>query len=474
MRVESQRMGAGPAASRARSCRARRLAILLAGMVLAAGVPPAAASEAAVARLRAAIDAAVAPYLAATDFMGVVAVERDGQPPLVLTYGRASVELDVPHRPDGSFRIGSVSKQFTAAAVLLLEQEGRLTTGDRVARHLPEFRHGAAITIEQLLTHTAGVADIYSLPSFGRTAGRDGSFDEVVAELGRMELTHPPGSAFAYSNGGYAVLAAIIERASGTSYGDYLARRIFEPLGMERTAHDGPAPAVAGRVPGYDPWGRDGLTPAVPVSPAFTCGSGSLWSTAGDLLVWARALHGGRLLSPPAYARMTRDHGHGYGYGVSVFRRFGREVVGHDGRVAGYASDLASYLEDGVTVAVLGNVQSVARDEIRRGVAAAVLSEPYEPPPRPRWANPPPEPPVELSGSYRFGPGFVVTLRAADGRLLARANQGGESELVALADGAWFSRMLYATVRFGRGEDGAVDRLVWGAGEGAPVGHRLP
>ncbi|NNK08375.1 MAG: beta-lactamase family protein, partial [Myxococcales bacterium] len=304
------------------------------------------------------IDAIVAPYLEAGDFMGVVGVQRDGEEALLLAYGLASVELKVPHRKDGVFMIGSVSKQFTAAAVLALEEAGDLDIADLVAKHLPDFPHGSLMTIEQLLTHTSGVADIYSLERFGASAGRAGTFEEVIGDIAQVDLNFSPGSGYAYSNGGYAVLAAVIERVSGVSYGDFLRSRFFERLGMSQTAHDGLSAAVEGRVPGYDPWGRAGLSPAVPVSAAFTTGSGSLWSSAGDLLKWSAALHGGEVLSEDSYEKLTQDRGHGYGYGVSVFQRFGRDVIGHDGRVAGYSSDLARYLEEGVTIVILSNVQS--------------------------------------------------------------------------------------------------------------------
>ena len=151
--------------------------------------------------LRAEIDRLVAPYLEAGDFMGVIGFQRDGEEPRLYAYGRASVELDVAHTVAGEFRIGSISKQFTAAAILLLEEDGRLTVGDRVGEHLASFGH-PEVTIEQLLTHTSGIADVYSLDRFGATAGQGGTFEEVVDDLGRADLTHAPGTAYAYSNGG--------------------------------------------------------------------------------------------------------------------------------------------------------------------------------------------------------------------------------------------------------------------------------
>jgi CubicO group peptidase (beta-lactamase class C family) len=405
--------------------------------------------------------------------MGVVAVGRAGGAPLLASYGLANVELVVPHRPDGIFMIGSVSKHVTAVAILLLEEAGKLSTEDTIEAYFPELQDSDRITIEQLLTHSSGVADIYSLPRFGITAGRAGSFEDAIADVVAAPLDFEPGTRFQYSNGGYTLLAAIVEQASGLEYGQFLAASIFDPLGMEDSAHDSPGPVVPRRVAGYLPWGVDGLTPAMPIAGGWTAGAGSIWSSGEDLLAWASALHGGRILSEASYAKLVEDRGDGYGFGISIFERFGRAVLGHDGRVSGYASDLAHYPATGATIAVLSNVESVARDEIRRAVAAEIFGEAAPGMVQREFLKARAVDLDELLGSYEFFPGFQVHVTAAGGRLLARANEGADSELVPLVGGAWFSRMLYTTVQFERDASGRVSRLQWGEGEGAPAGRRV-
>lgn len=419
--------------------------------------------------LVAAIDSRVAPFVAARDFMGVIGIKRPGEAPVYRAYGFASLELGVAHTPASRFMIGSVSKQFTAAAILLLEEDGRLSVDSPVSEYLPDFPHGNLVTVSQLVDHTAAVWDIYSLKSYARGRGLAPDFDAVIAELYEQPLTGEPGRQFQYSNGGYALLAAIIERVSGQSYPAFLESRIFARLGMDDTFDGTPGPARRGNVEGYDPWGQSALTAAEPAPYAYLKGSGSLWSTAQDLLTWSAALHGGRVLGPAAYSKFINNRQNGYGYGVSIFDRFGRKTVGHDGRVSGYASDLAHYLEEETAIVVLGNVQSAARDTIRNQVAAAVF-EIEDARAEVRSFGETPEDPGEHEGDYSFGPGFVVYVRVRDGRLMAAANEGGWSELVPLANGMWFSRMLYATVRFERADGDSISRLVWGAGQGAPAG----
>jgi len=424
------------------------------------------------AHLRARIDKAVAPYLEAHDFMGVIGVGSPDSEPLIIPYGLASVELSAEHSKSSIFMIGSISKQFTAAAIMLLEEDGALKTTDLLSEHLPDFPNAERVTLEQLLIHTAGIADVYNLPVFGETAGLSGEFADTVEKLGQAGFTHAPGAQYAYSNGGYVLLAAVIESAAHMSFGDFLQERIFAPLAMKNTAHSGPSQAIKNRTYGYSPWGAEELSPEYPLATAFSTGPGSIWSTALDMLIWADALHSGRLLSRKSYAKMVRDYGNGYGYGISVFSRLGRKTIGHDGRVFGFAGDLARYVDDRITVVVLSNVESVARDEIRYRVAAEIFGEEYTMPDVRTYRDANVDKPT-LVGVYSFGPDFRVQISLEEDRLLARANEGAASELVYTGNGEWFSRMLYARVCFRKNANGVVDELVWGCGDGAPIGRRL-
>ena len=319
-------------------------------------------------------------YASAGDFMGVVAIGQSNQEPLLLPFGDASVELRVPHSGDGVFMIGSISKQFTAAALLTLESEGKLRLADPISQHLSEFEDApaegatSAPTIHQLLNHTAGIGDTYSLPMFGSSRGLFGDFEEVVDALAKAPRTHAPGTTYAYSNGGYVLAAAIIERVSGVSYGEFLSSRFFEPLDLTSMRHNDEGAAQVHEVPGYQPWSAFGVSPVERQSSAFAAGAGSLWSNAVDLFAWTRALHGGVVLPEESYARLVTDYGNGYGYGLSVFRRFDQRVYGHDGRIAGYATDPAHYPDADLTIVVLSNVESVARDAVRV-IAAAALAK---------------------------------------------------------------------------------------------------
>jgi len=416
----------------------------------------------------------VRPFVEANDFHGVVAVARGGDPLWVGAYGEAVHELGVPHTPDGLFAIGSISKQMTAAMILLLEEDGRLTTDDPLRRFHADFPRGDDVTLDMLLTHTAGVPDVFSLPSFSAGRAPERSLDEVVRELATLPFTHEPGTTFAYSNGGYALLAWVIEAVAGRPFEEVLRARLFEPLGMTRTHAAAGDRILPGRVPGYDPSGRAGLVPATVPPDGYLLGSGSVWSSAEDLVRWTRALHGDLLTDGSRSKLMPAAPG--YGYGVSVFSRFGGRVVGHDGRISGYATDLAHHVDEDLTVVILSNVQSVCRDRIRMAVAAAALGEEVEAarPPALSDRTPPADELDPLVGRYAFGDALTVTVIVDGGRLLCRANEGSYAELVPTPDGAWFARALYARVGFRSDATGRVEAMLWyGQGDDAWPGDRL-
>ena len=414
----------------------------------------------------------VQPYVERGDFRGVIGVKRDGHPARLLAFDQGGARAEMDGLVDREYMIGSISKQFTAVAILLLAEDGRLTTDDTISEHLPGARQHDRVTIRHLLTHTAGVVDTYSLPSYARTRGESGAPADVVAELLSHDLLFEPGESYQYSNGGYVLLAAIVERVSGQEFGQFLEARLFAPLALRRTHHGNAHEDNHRPISGYQPAGIDDVAQQHLQSPAYTAGAGSLWSTASDLLAWSEALHSGALLTRSSYAQLTRDYGHGYGMGISVFERFGRSTLGHDGRIAGYASDLARYSDEGVSIVVLSNIESAARDQVRVAAAASLFGETVEPAVLPVLTGGPGQH-DGLAGNYAFGPGFVVYVRVSNGQLLARANNGGESELLPTNRDGWFSRMLYANVCFVRDEAGVASELRWGCTDNAPVGRRI-
>jgi CubicO group peptidase (beta-lactamase class C family) len=302
------------------------------------------------------IDSLMSAYDGAVPGAAVL-VLRDGKPVVRRGYGLADLEQQIPVTPGTNFRLASVTKQFTAAAILLLAEDGTLGLDDRVRKWLPALPAAAeAVTIRQLLTHTSGLVDYEDvMPATQADQLRDA---DVLSLLESQERTYfPPGSGYRYSNSGYALLALIVERASGRSFAEFLRERIFEPLGMSGTAaHQDGADTIGRRAFGYSgeggSWARtdQSLTSAV-------LGDGGIYSSIDDLAQWDAALYDERLLSVESRrlafspATKTDDPAVQYGFGW----RITGDSIWHSGESVGFRNVLVRFPGRRLTVAILTN-----------------------------------------------------------------------------------------------------------------------
>lgn len=333
-------------------------------------------------------EAYMAAQVAVNDFSGVVLVAVDGRPVFRRAYGLANREWDVPNTPDAVFRLASVTKQFTAAAVLLLEQQGKLAVSDPVGRHLSDVpKAWADVTLLQLMTHTAGIPDAQPALTFAPGGFTRGYRPKQIIDLVKdRPLDGTPGETFRYSNTGYVLLGMVIEAASGREYGAFLKEAIFDPLGMADTAYERPGAVVRRRATGYT--GRaSGSAPYL--NPTQLYAGGGLVSTADDLLKWDRALAGDHLLGPAAKRTFFAPVKNGYACGVGVGERFGRPMHWHGGALLpfGVRTYLLRHPDAGLCVVVLGNQDWVEPQGIAFDLAAMALGEKYE---APRHKAPPP------------------------------------------------------------------------------------
>ena len=321
------------------------------------------------------VDALMGAYQGAVPGAGV-AVLKGGAPILRRAYGLADMEAGVAATTETNYRLASVTKQFTAAAILLLAQDGRLSIDDPVRAWLPRLAHAAdEVAIRHLLTHTSGLVDFEDLIPQGTTAQLR---DEDVLRLLEAENRgyFPPGASYRYSNSGYSLLALIVARASGEDFAAFLRRRIFLPLGMLNTvAFEAGISSVAHRAFGYSAiqgsWARSdqSLTSA-------TLGDGGVYSSVDDLAKWDAALYGDRLLQPASLqsafraATPTDDAAVQYGFGWRV----SGETVWHSGETAGFSNVMVRYLERRLTIIVLTNRDDPEPYPTALAIAAIFLS----------------------------------------------------------------------------------------------------
>ncbi|HEY9519378.1 MAG TPA: serine hydrolase domain-containing protein [Gemmatimonadales bacterium] len=334
------------------------------------------------ARLLLAVDSIFAPWSRTTTPGCAVGVDKGGMPLLRRAYGMANLETGTPWTTSTISESGSVAKQFTAAAVVLLARDGVLSLEDDITKWIPEVKgFGRKITVRHLLTHTSGLPDRYTLHQVqNRPAGEtDHDNREVIAMLsGLRELNFDPGEDYEYSNTGYIVAATIVERASGKSLQAFTSERIFRPLGMEDTRwREDHRVVVPGRASAYSGTLAAGYRNDHPFTRVI--GSGGLLTTVGDFLKWEAAMQAGT--GPWAAVRdslqrtMRLNEGTGitYALGVSVSTWRGVPAVTHTGSTGGYRAALARYPEQNVAVALLCNLGSINPGVTAQRVAALVL-----------------------------------------------------------------------------------------------------
>jgi len=312
---------------------------------------------------KAAIDAAVAEVLASSGAPSAsIAVVRDGAIVYEHAYGFASLDPEVPATPAMRYSIGSVSKQFTAAAVLMLVEEGKLSLDDRVVRWFPELTRSNEVTLRQLLSMTSGYRDFWPhdyVPPFMLQATTPQQLFDVWA---RKPLDFDPGTRWQYSNTNYTIVGALVERAAGRSVWSLLQERVFTPLGMKSVLDVDQHPLPDGEPVRYERYGLGPSRQAPKEAAGWLFAAGELAMTPHDLALWDLSLIGRTLLSPESYAaleqevRLADGRGTGYGLGISVRTRFGRRLLTHNGEVSGFSSRNDVFPEDGTAVIALVNL----------------------------------------------------------------------------------------------------------------------
>ncbi len=328
-------------------------------------------------------DAVLAPHFRKDGAGVAVAVRHHGKLIHCQGYGLANVEWGLPIDADTVFRIGSITKQFTAAAIMKLAEEGALESDDPIERHLPDYPvNGRRITIRHLLTHTSGIKSYTGLPNIMAEQARlDRSVPEVIAVFKDLPLDFEPGEQFLYNNSGYFLLGAIIERLSGKDYATFLHDAFFGPLGIESTRYLLDSTITPRRAAGYE-LRRGALANASPLSMTWPHAAGALGSTVNDLLRWEAALRQGEVVSPASYAEMTtpgRLNSGGaiaYGFGLGMLRYRERPVVGHAGGINGFVTNLVHFPDEDLTIVVLSNLVTTRVDQITYGLARRVLDLP--------------------------------------------------------------------------------------------------
>ncbi|MDG3003193.1 serine hydrolase domain-containing protein [Paludisphaera mucosa] len=322
------------------------------------------------------VDAYVHELMAKRHVPGVsIAVVREGRVVLSKGYGLANVELSAPATERTVYQLASVTKMFTATAILMLVKDGKLALDDKLPERLGDLPAAwDKVTIRNLLNHTSGIKSYTAVADFAKTMRKDYTRREILDLVAKDPLQFPSGEKFEYSNTGYFLLGMIIEKVAGKPYGEFMSERIFRPLGMTETRVNDLREIVPNRAQGYE-WDGKTLKNGEYVSPTQPFAAGMLVSTVRDLVKWDAALASHALLDEASLQQMwtpaTLGKGGeaGYGFGWEVSKEDGHRVVLHGGGIPGFSTQLSRYLDDKLTVIVLTNSESGLASVLAKGIA---------------------------------------------------------------------------------------------------------
>ena len=395
-----------------------------------------------------------------------VLIARDGKVVFQGGFGLADLEKKTPVTIETKFRIGSITKQFTAAAILKLAEQGKLAVTDPLAKFFPDFPRGGEVTLRHLLTHTSGIHSYTDQPDFLTKVSQPIEPGALIASFKNDPPDFAPGAGFHYNNSAYFLLGEIVAQVSGKSLGDCLRETFFEPLGMPDTGIFVNATPPPGMALGYSA-GDGKIAPALDWDMSWAGGAGALYSTVGDLFRWNEALFGGRVLNETSFKAMTTPielppnvDGMKYGCGLvmSEFKRL--PAIGHGGGLNGWSSDLLRLPEQHCTAVVLANAlpppPELAPAKISHAMAEKILADEIKKlPPLTGDESVDPKTYSAFAGRYDYH-GAILTVFVENDRLFAQLTGQPKYEIFPKSTDAFFWKVTDAQVVFLRDEKGKV------------------
>lgn len=335
------------------------------------------------------IDQLISLYNKYGQFNGSALVVDNGQVLYKKGVGLANMEWNIPNAPDTKFRLGSITKQFTATVILQLVEQGKIKLDGKITDYLPNYRPdtGAKVTIHHLLTHTSGIPSYTSLPGFFQNVSRNPyKVDEFIKQYASGDLEFEPGSKFVYDNSGYFLLGAIIEKVTGKPYEQVVRENIFDPIGMKNTGYDHWNTILSKRATGYTntPHGYE-TAPYLDMSIPYA--AGSLYSTIEDLYLWDQALYGEKILSEKSKELMFKPNLNNYGYGFVMRKaslgpnKFEVPVIQHSGGINGFNTLIVRMVNDKRLVVLLDNAEhGQYLDRMTGAIMSVLYDQPYQNP----------------------------------------------------------------------------------------------
>lgn len=411
------------------------------------------------------IDELISAYSKLNKFNGSALVAKSGAILMNKGYGYRNAADKVMNNEESIFQLGSITKQFTAAVILKLQEEKKLKVTDKLSKFFPDYPKGDSITIKQLLTHTSG---IYSYTNDGNFMAneitKNKSREEMMALFKDKPLDFSPGTGWNYSNSGYSLLGYIIEVVTKKSYEEAVRKYIFTPLHMTHSGFDFTHLKSPDKTSGYFMLDdkSSNLAPVVDSTVSFS--AGAIYSTTGDLYLWHKALEQNTILSKTQQQEAYTPLKNNYGYGWGIDSIEGKRRVGHGGGIPGYITNESRVPEDDIDIVLLSNASDRSLDDITKSIYAILYNKAYELPKERIVILLPEETLKQYEGEYEIAPGFNVIMKIKDGEISATPTGQSEKILHAEKEDFFFEKEEDVQVQFTRNDDKVVDGLILNQG----------
>ncbi|MES2513887.1 MAG: serine hydrolase [Bacteroidota bacterium] len=391
-------------------------------------------------------------------FSGSVSISKKGISLLSKGYGMANYSYDIPNTAQTKFKLASVSKQFTAMAIMILQEQGKLSTDDKLTKYIANYPNGDKITIHHLLTHTSGIHNFTDTERYDSIMMLPHTLDKIITYFKTTKLDFEPGEKFSYSNSGYILLSYIIEKASGKSYPEFITTQIFTPLGMKNSGVFDGNKLIKNLAIGYTN-GDSGVENVTYIDMSIPSGAGALYSTVEDMQLWDRALYSEKLVSKDAINKMITPFKEGYAYGWIIDEYLKHRWINHTGGIQGFSTVINRFPDDELCIVILKNVDNYMSFSASKVCRAIMFDDAYELPVERIAINIDKLIGQKLCGDYELDPGFVMALTMEGDRMFVQATGQPKLEIFPESNYYYFCKSVNAQFEFTKDKKGNISSL---------------
>lgn len=413
------------------------------------------------------IDTLINAYSKLYRFNGAALVAKNGKVLLNKGYGYRNAADKILNNEETIFQLGSITKQFTSAVILKLQEEKKLSVSDKLSKYFPDYPKGDSITIQQLLTHTSGIYNYTNDPDFmTNETAKSATREKMMALFKDKPLDFSPGTSWNYSNSGYSLLGYIIEAVTKQPYEQAVRKYIFTPLHMTHSGFDFTHLTSAAKATGYFKMNDKESIAAPIVDSSVSFSAGAIYSTTGDLYLWHQALEHNTVLSKKQQEAAYTPVKNNYGYGWGIDSIEGKRRVGHGGGIFGFITNISRVPEDDVCIVLLSNASDQSLNNITNSIYAILYNKEYELPKEKKVIMLPAETLKQYEGEYEIQPGFTVVMIVKDGELAATPTGQSTKTLHAEKEDFFFEKEEDIQVEFTRNDKKEIDGFILHQGGG--------